>query len=182
MKKIIFTLLSLSFFISASAQKVLPEIKAGTMLFSSVYTQGQELPLILTVKSITAPVVLAWSVENFGDGAFEINEKALQSGTGMFMGQPGMGTTKLGDTETYGIISKAAFKSLIDNKSFSYNGTTFKVKTPDSNPMKLGGKEIDVIHVVNEGKIELWILNNANLPLVLQTAGLAIDVVVHEIK
>ena len=49
--------------------------------------------------------------------------------------------------------------------------------------MKIGGKEIDATHIVSEdGKLELWILNNANLPLVLQSVGFPTDIVVAEIK
>ena len=181
MKKIIFTILSIGLFFSASAQKLLPEIKAGTTLSSHVYVQGQELPLVLTLKTITAPVVLNWAVDGYGEGSFEMSANALEKGTAIYMGQPGMGLTKLADNETYGLISKAAFKSLIDTKAFTYNGATFKVKSP-ATVMKLGTKEADVIHVVNDQKIELWILNNPNMPLILQTAGLPIDVVVVEIK
>ncbi|MES2418341.1 MAG: hypothetical protein V4541_09145 [Bacteroidota bacterium] len=183
MKKIFLFLLCLGFSLSLFAQKVLPEIKIGTALYSSAFVQGQEYPLVLTIKSIAAPVTLAWSVEGYGDGTFEINEKALKDGTEMFMGQPGLGATKLGDAETYGLISKTAFKTLTDTKAFTYNNIKFKVKTPDSNPMKIGGKEIDAIHVVSdEGKVELWILNNPSLPIILQTVGLGIDVMVNEIK
>ena len=182
MKKIIFTLLSLGFFVVASAQKVLPEIKLGTTLSAVAYVQGQQFPLVMVVKSVTAPVILSWSVDGFGEGSFEINEKGLQSGTTMFAGQPSPGSTKLGDTETYGLISKAAFKSLVDNKTFAYNGKQFKLVTPDTKPMKLSGKEIDALHVINDEKVELWILNNANFPLVLQTAGMPIDIVISDIK
>ena len=49
--------------------------------------------------------------------------------------------------------------------------------------MKIGGKEMDATQIVSEdGKIELWILNNPNFPFILQTAGLPIDIVVSEIK
>lgn len=183
MKKIIFTLLSLSFFIAVQAQKTLPEIKAGTVMSASAFLQGQEYPLILTVKSLTTPITLTWSVDGYGDGAFEINEKAMQSGTALFLGQPGLGLTKLGDNETYCLISKAAFKSLTDTKTFTYNGVKFKVKAADSNPMKYGGKEADIIQVISEdGKVQLWILNNPNLPFIVQTVGLPIDILINDIK
>lgn len=183
MKRIIFTLVSLSFFIAVQAQKTLPEIKAGTIMSASAFVQGQEFPLIITVKSLTAPVTLAWSVDGYGDGAFEMNEKAMQSGTALFMGQPGMGVTKLGDSETYCLISKAAFKSLTDTKTFTYNGIKFKAKTSDTTPMKYGGKEADVIQVISEDfKMQLWILNNPNLPFIVQTAGLPIDILINDIK
>jgi hypothetical protein len=99
-----------------------------------------------------------------------------------YMAQPGLGSTKLSDTETYGLISKSAYKSLIDTKGFTYNGMKFKVKT-DAAVMKIGGKEIDASVVSSEdGKLTLWILNNPNLPFIVQTAGMPIDLVVTEIK
>jgi hypothetical protein len=183
MKKIILSLFCLSFSINLLAQKTLPGIKAGTIMIASAFVQGQEYPLIITVKSLTAPIVLAWSVDGYGDGTFEMSEKAMQSGTALFLGQPGTGATKLGDSETYCLISKAAFKFLTDNKTFTYNGIKFKVKASDTTPMKYGGKEADVIQVISEdGKMQLWILNNPNLPFIVQTAGLPIDILINDIK
>ena len=49
--------------------------------------------------------------------------------------------------------------------------------------MKIGGKEVDATHVVSEeGKVELWVLNNAAFPFILQSAGLPTDIVVSAIK
>jgi hypothetical protein len=182
MKKIFLTLLSLSLFTIAFAQKTLPEVKDGTKMMASVFVSGQEYPVTFTVKSAKAPVNVAWSLDGYGDGDFVISEKGLETGTSIYMAQPGIGTTKLSDTETYGIISKAAYKTLMDTKAFTYNGMKFKVKT-DAPAMKIGGKEIDVTSVVTEdGKLQLWILNNPNLPFILQTSGMPIDMVVTEIK
>ncbi|MFA6278231.1 MAG: hypothetical protein WC622_15890 [Pedobacter sp.] len=182
MKKIILTLVSLSFFIAVQAQKALPEIKASTIMSASAFVQGQEYPLTITVKSLTAPITLAWSVEGYGDGTFEMSEKAMQSGTTLFLGQPGTGATKLADNETYCLISKAAFKSLTDTKTFTYNGIKFKVAS-DTTPMKYGGKEADIVKVASEdSKMQLWILNNPNLPFIVQTAGLPIDILINDIK
>ncbi|MFD0942051.1 hypothetical protein [Pedobacter boryungensis] len=183
MKKIILSLLCLGISINLLAQKTLPEIKVGTTMTASAFVQGQEFPLIMTVKSLTAPVILAWSVDGYGDGTFEISEKGMQNGTALFVGQPGTGATKLSDIETYSLISKAAFKTLTDTKGFTYNGMKFKVKASDSTPMKFGGKEADVVQVISEdNKVQLWILNNPNLPFIVQTAGLPIDILVNDIK
>jgi hypothetical protein len=182
MKKVFLTLLSLSFFTIAFAQKTLPEIKDGTRMIASVFVSGQEYPVTFTVKSSKAPVNIAWSLDGYGDGDFVISEKGLEAGNSIYMAQPGLGSTKLSDTETYGLISKSAYKSLIDTKGFTYNGMKFKVKT-DAAVMKIGGKEIDASVVSSEdGKLTLWILNNPNLPFIVQTAGMPIDLVVTEIK
>jgi hypothetical protein len=184
MKKVIFTLLSLSFFVAVQAQKILPEIKVSTTLNCSAYVQGQEYPLLLSVKSIAGPVSIGWAVDGYGEGTFEMSAIALENGTKLAaVTQPTLGATKLADDETFGIISKAAYKSLADNKAFTYNGLNFKVKTTDASPMKIGGKEIDATHVVSEdGKVELWVLNNPTFPFILQSVGLPTDIVVGQIK
>jgi len=183
MKKIFLTLLSLSLFVTVYAQKTLPEIKAGTIIGGSAYTQGQELPLVLTLKSLKDPFSMEWSVDGYGDGTFEMTNKALESGTQMYAQTPGLGLTKLADTETFGLISRAAYKTFIDSKTLTYSGVKFKSKTSDSKPMKISGKEIDLSHLISEdGKIELWILNNPQFPLLLQSTGLPIDITMTEIK
>ena len=183
MKKIFLSLFCLSISLTLFAQKTLPEIKDGTKMIASAFLQGQAYPLNFAVKSTKAPVTIAWSVEGYGDGEFVISEKALESGTAIYLTQPSLGTTKLSDSETYGLISKAAYKLLLDTKAFTYSGIKFKAKTTALIPMKIGGKEMDATQIVSEdGKIELWILNNPSFPFILQTAGLPIDIVVSEIK
>lgn len=184
MKRLLISLLCLGFFITAQAQKVLPEVKVGTVLYCSAFVQGQELPLILTLKSIAGPVSIGWSVDGYGDGSFDMSAKALENANQFSVPtQPALGATKLGDTETFGFLSKAAYKSLMETKTFTYGGMKFKIKSSDASAMKIGGKEMDVSHVESEdGKLQLWILNNPNLPLMLQTAGLATDILVVDIK
>lgn len=165
------------------AQKLNPVIKDGTTMNANVFVQGQAYPLMLTIKSVKAPVSLAWSVEGYGDGEFVMNEKAMESGSAFFLNQPDLGTTKLGDSETYGLISKNAFKSLTENKTFTYNKIKFNLKTPDPNPVMIGGKEVDALRVSSEDKkLELWILNNPDFPFILQTAGMPFDTAVIDIK
>jgi hypothetical protein len=184
MKKIFLTLLSLSLFTIALAQKSLPEIKNGTILSSRGYISGQEFRLTLTVNSVSAPVSIGWAVEGYGEGTFEISDKALESATKMFGGShPAQGVTKLKDDETFGLISKAAYRTLIDTKALTYNGIKFNVKSPSPVPVKIGGKEADVTHVISEdGKLEFWILNNPAFPLIVQSAGMPIDIAVYDIK
>ncbi|RZJ74105.1 MAG: hypothetical protein EOO47_21695 [Flavobacterium sp.] len=183
MKKVITLCLLLALGYSAKAQKLAPEIKEGTTLVSSVFVQGQELPLVLTVKKVAKPFALSWYVDGYGDGSFEMTENAMAKGNKLAMPtQPALGVTKLDDDETFGVLSKATFKSLVDSKEFIVNGIKFKVK-PTATAFKISGKEVDVLNVINaESKAEIWVLNNANFPMILQTAGMPIDVVVQEIK
>ncbi len=182
-RKIAFTLCGLGLAALAYAQKLKPEIKTGTTLNATVFVQSQEVPVTFTIKRLEAPVTLAWVVDGYGEGAFEMSQKAIENGKEIYTQQPPQGTTKLGDNETYGLISKEAYKALVADKSFTYNSLKFKPKEAGLNPMKLDGKEIDATQVVSEdGKIELWILNNPDFPLILQSAGLGLDLVIHEIK
>lgn len=183
MKKTVLFLLFSGLSLSVFAQKLNPVIKDGTTMNADVFAQGQVFPLTLKLKSVKAPITLIWSVDGYGDGEFVMNEKALENGTSLFIDRPNPGTTKLGDSETYGLISKKAFKSLVENKSFTYNDIKFNLKTPDANPVKIGGKEVDAFRVSAEGSnLEFWILNNPDLPLILQTAGMPIDTSITEIK
>jgi len=184
MKKIIAFCFCLTIVFGVRAQKTVPEIKAGTIMNASAFVQGQEFPLVLTVKSIAAPVSIGWSVEGYGEGAFEMSAKSVDEATQLLaVTQPALGVTKLADNETFGVISKSAFKTLSETKAFTYGSAKFKVKTPDATSVKISGKEVDVIHVVSEdGKQELWILNNAAFPFIVQSVGQATDIVISEIK
>lgn len=184
MKKIITICFCLIVAFGVKAQKTVPEIKSGTVMYATAYVQGQEFPLLLTVKSITAPVSIGWSVEGYGDGAFEMSAKSVESGTQLLaVSQPALGVTKIGDTETFGIISQSAFKTLTDTKAFTYGGIKFKVKTPETPAVKISGKEVDAFHVISEdGKQELWILNHAAFPFIVQSVGQTTDINISEIK
>ncbi|MCZ4224912.1 hypothetical protein [Pedobacter rhodius] len=184
MKKVIAICFCLTLAFGVKAQRTVPEIKTGTVMYATAFVQGQEFPLLLTIKSTTAPVSIGWSVDGYGEGAFEMSSKSVESGTQLLaVSQPALGVTKIADTETFGIISKAAFKTLVDTKTFTYGGAKFKIKTPETAAVKINGKEADVFHVISEdGKQELWILNNAAFPLIVQSIGQATDITISEIK
>jgi hypothetical protein len=184
MKSLLLSLLCVCLFSVANAQKTLPEIKVGTIMYATAYVNGSDIPVELSIKSLSAPLSIGWSVEGYGDGSFEMSEKAAESAMNISAsGQPALGVTKLGDNETFGVISRTAYKTLAASQTFTYSGIKYKVKTPDTTPFKLGSKEIDVTHVVSEdGKVELWILNNPALPLILNSSGLDTDISISEIK
>ena len=184
MKTLFLSLLCVCILTTANAQKTLPDVKVGTIMYATALVNGSDFPVELSIKSLSAPFSIGWSVEGYGEGSFDMSNKALDSAMNISSsGQPALGATKLNDNETFGIISRTAYKSLAATKSFTYSGMKYKVKTPDNAPFKLGGKEIDVTHVTTEdGKIELWILNNPTFPLILQSSGLETDITVSEIK
>lgn len=184
MKKILLFVSIFALSAGAYAQKVLPEIKKGTVISSSAFVNGQEFPVTFTIKSLASPVTVAWSVTGYGDGSFEMSDKALESATKIAMvGQPELGASKLPDDETFNMISKAAYKTLMASKTLTYSGIKFKVKENDTNPMKIDGKEIDATHIVSEdGKFEFWVLNNPAFPFVLQSIGMPTDFLTQSIK
>lgn len=169
----------------ANAQKNIPEIKAGTTMNAIAFVNGQEFPLALTINSLNAPLSIGWSVDGYGEGAFEMSTKAVDNATKILnVREPALGVTKLNDDEMFSVISKAAFKSLTEQKTFTCNDIKFKVKSPDdTTQIKINGKDVDVIHVVSDDdKLHLWILNNAALPLIVQSIGLSTDITINEIK
>ncbi len=160
--------------VTAFAQKYIPQIKAGTVLNFNAYSRafGQDVPLQLTIISVTAPVQLKFNVPQLGTGTFEISTKAMESGKKMAFKEPEMdGITKLKDDETLAVLSKNTFTNLTTNKTFELNGQTFKV-TDDTAPYKINDKEADVFYAVTaNGKTKLWILNNPDFPLICKLEG-----------
>lgn len=160
--------------VSAFAQKYVPQIKAGTVLNYTAYHKafGQDVPLTLTVLSITAPVQLKFFVPQLGSGTFEMSAKAIENGKKMAIKEPAMDeVTKLKDDETLAFLSKSTFKNLATNKTFELNGQTFTV-TADAAPFKINDKEADVFYAATaNGKTKLWILNNPDFPLICKLTG-----------
>lgn len=183
MKKIFLTLLTLCLTVVLYAQKTMPTIKEGTVLDCNAFVQGQQIDLTLTIKSVAVPFVIGWSVDGYGDGTFEMSANAIEKGNKFFMPtQPSLGATKLADDEFFGILPKTVYQTLVTTKELTLSGINFKVK-PIATPMTIGGKEIDVTHLVGgDGKLEIWVLNNEKFPLILQTAGLPTDITVVDIK
>ncbi len=183
MKKTLITLFALSLTLTSFAQKFSPAIKEGTVLYCSAFVQGQEFPLVLSVKSAGSPFVMGWNVDGYGDGTFEMSSNSIAKGDKIYAPtQPNLGVTKLADDETFGMISKSAYQSLIADKEVTLSGVNFKVKAVPT-AIKIGDKEVDVMHVVGaDGKLEIWILNNEKFPLIIQTLGMPTDMVVVEIK
>ena len=182
MRKFLTICLLLSGITTAFAQKIVPEIKDGTSVLLTVFIQGNDVPVYLTLNKVATAPAINWSVDGYGDGTIQLTEKGLNTGNAFFNGQPAAGTTNLSDNETWSVLSKSAFKSLVDNKSFEYGGTKFKIKE-GAKPFSLDGKEVDAFTVESEnGSVRLCVLNNPTFPLLLETSGLSIDTMVQAIK
>lgn len=164
------TLLSLSVW----AQKYVPQIKNGTILnyTANVRAMGQTLPVVMTITEINAPLRIKWVISGLGTGTYEVSAKAIQSGTKMALREPGYEpVTKLKDNETIAFLSKDTFSSLVTNKAFELNGLKFTV-TDGAPAYMLDGKEADTFYAVSaNGKTKLWVLNNAEFPLICKIEG-----------
>ncbi len=187
MKKL---LLVTIFFLSAYtafAQKMVPQIKNGTILNYTAYARafGQALPAMLTITDLNAPLRIKWIINGLGTGTFEISAKAIQSGNKMALREPGFDeVTKLKDNETLAFLSKDTFSNLRDNKAFELNGLKFKVEE-GAPAYQLDGKDIDTFYAISEkGKTKLWVLNNPDFPLICKIEGAAqgIDLSVNSIQ
>ncbi len=157
----------------AIAQKYIPKIGNNSIINYNVEATavGQKIQLMLTVTSVTDPVTLGWSIPGLGTGSYQMSAKGLESGTKMKLKEPGYGVTKLKDDETLLVLSKSTFSDLTKNQAFELNNGKFTVKT-DETVYKINDKDADVIHAVSaNGKVDIWILNNADFPLVCKLTG-----------
>ncbi|MVN21076.1 hypothetical protein [Mucilaginibacter arboris] len=179
--------LMLCFTATAFAQKYVPQFKNGTVLNYTAHSNafGQDIPLTLTITSITAPVQMQYNIPQLGTGTFEMSEKAITSGKKMALKEPQTdGVTKLKDDETLAVLSKNTFNNLITNKTFELNGQTFNV-IADTTSYKINDKEADIFYAETaKGKTKLWILNNPDFPLIYKLKGgqQGIDLTLNSIK
>jgi len=156
---------------AAMSQKLLPTVKAGTNITVDVDFHGQSVLLNLNYKSFADPITIGWDVGGTS-GTYAMPAKSLESGKSFDLDQPDPSiVTLLNGYETFMCVSKAAYQSLLKDKSFAYNGLTFTAKD-NSDGFKLNGKTVDATYVAtSDGKTSLWILNNPDMPLTLSLKG-----------
>lgn len=171
MKKVLVVALIALLGTAVKAQKLLPEIKTGTNLSMDLDYHGQALVLGLTVKSMGDVINIDWSASGAG-GTYAMKAKGLEGGTKFGGDQPQPdAVTALNDDETFMCISKSAYKTMADKKSFVYSGLTYTVKD-NADGFKVDGKAVDATFAATaDGKTSLWILNNANFPVTLAMKG-----------
>lgn len=169
MKKIFVLAFLVSLCLTVFAQKYVPVIKEGSTLNYDGFSKGlgQHIPLSLTIKSLGNPVKIQWDVQGYGTGSFEIPASALDSGTKVVIKQPDPdGVTKMKNDETLIVISKATFNAMIKDKAFKLNNQNFTISA-DTATYKINDKAADIFHAISDnGKGELWVLNNPDFPLI----------------
>lgn len=165
---------------SATAQKKTnPDIKNKLVLtYSASDPKGNEVLLPLEIKDINdKKITLAYSMIN-GEkkisGKWVISRKGLESGK-YFNWEPlNPGEVRiLPKDQTIFCVSKKFFDDIKNKKTAKYDDKTFELKDlPKGKEIKVDGKEVDAIYVAEKGgNSKYWILNNRDLPFIINTAG-----------
>jgi hypothetical protein len=173
--------------LTAYSQKVMPVIKQGTVINYTFHLHGQQSAFAIEVKSITDTLALRWTIRNLAGGVYLISPAGWNQGSKMNFAQPVPNTAvKLSPDQTFCMISKSAFKDLLEKHQFTYDNTVYDLKEDAAqNTVMLENQPVDVLHVTAENETtELWILNNPNFPFICQIKGnpLGIDVDLNSIK
>jgi hypothetical protein len=171
MKKILFAICLLASLSGIAQDKFIPAIKKGSKLTYTVFTDGNSLPFIASVDSLSKEYVkIGWNIEGLGTGGWIMKKKSLESANKGYWNQPNPGVDEdLADDATVMILSKAQWSSLQQNKKMDYNESAFAVKD-GGNPIKVGGKTVDTIYLEG-GSTRMWVLNNPDFPALLKVEG-----------
>jgi len=126
--------------VQSEAQQVVPAIKTGTKIDERYSLYGQTVTINFTVATMTDSVRLDWTIRGLASGSYLISSAGFEKGTKINFVQPAaLSVIKLAPDETFGLISKEAFKALKKNKRLVYNNTTYLLKDDlKEKPFKLG--------------------------------------------
>lgn len=111
-------------------------------------------------------MTLDWSIVRnlkLWTGSYRMSAKAVEEGDSLAFMMPEDGSyVALSDRETFGILSRKAFRNLADYGEFRYNGVTFRKTAAPSSSLK------GVIEVIDcEEGARMLILDNGDFPLVV---------------
>jgi len=175
MKKFLFILL-IGAGIGVKAQQTgLPAIQKGSTLNYIVYANGKEVPLTVTLDSITANYIkLGWSIAGYGSGGWIMKKPSLDKGNRNAWEQPGLGMdTELRDNEVILLLSRASWASIHTEKKAEIDQQVFNLAKPASDQkLLINGKSVDALFIQNPTSgAKMWILNQPDLPILLKTQG-----------
>jgi len=175
MKKFLF-LLFIGACMSAKAQQPgLPAIQKGSKLNYIVYVNGDEVPLSVTLDSITTNYVkFGWTITGYGSGGWIMKKPSLDKGNRNAWEQPGLGMdTELRDNEVILLLSRASWASIKTQKKAEIDQQVFNVATPESGEkLSINGKAVDALFIQNPTSgAKMWILNQPELPILLKIQG-----------
>lgn len=169
MKKLSLTLILILSAFCAFAQKYVPQIKAGTVLTYTAQSRntGSSAPVTLTIISVTDPVKIKWDIQAVGTGFYTMSAQSLKSASQTIAKEPEPNVvTALDTNQTLILLSKDAYKSMVDNKTFVLNGYTFNVQ-PDTSTFTINDRVASVtLARTQRGHREILILNNPDFPII----------------
>jgi hypothetical protein len=169
MKKVVSSLVLFFLAFGAFAQKYLPQIKPGTVLTYTAESRntGMTATVTLSVISTTDPVKMKWDIPGVGTGFYSMNAKSIQSASKTIAQEPEPDiVTNLDNDKTLILLSKDAYKSMVENKSFVLNGYTFNVQA-DTSTFTINDKLANVtVATTEKGHREIWILKNPDFPMI----------------
>ena len=172
------------FCVSAKAQLFKPAIHAGTTFYYTLDLHGQQAPFELSVTDAADSLTLEWKIRRLAGGLYKMTPAARQNGSKLNFAQPVPNVvTRLSDHETFLILSKTAFKALVEKQKFQYDYTTYVLKKDDA--LKIGDATLDALHVVAQDETtELWILNDPDFPVVCKVKNnpMGVDLLLTSIK
>jgi hypothetical protein len=171
----------------ARAQSPALAVGIGTTFSYNFELHGQHAPFELTIASATDTLKLKWRIRNLAGGTYAVSPTAWQQANALSVAQPLPGPpVRLPDSQTFMMLSKSAYATLLAQHRFEYNNTVYDLRDDlGAHPLLLGGQPLDVLHVVAQGDAtELWILRNATFPVICQMAHspLGVNMVLTAVK
>jgi hypothetical protein len=175
MKKFLFLLFIVGCMSVKAQQNGLSAIQKGSKLNYIVYVNGDEVPLSVTLDSITTNYVkFGWSIAGYGSGGWIMKKPSLDKGNRNALEQPGLGMdTELRDNEVILLLSRATWASIQSEKKAEIDQQVFNLAKPASDQkLLINGKAVDALFVQNPTSgAKMWILNQPELPILLKIQG-----------
>jgi glycerophosphoryl diester phosphodiesterase len=143
-----------------------------------LHGQTRNYDVCITEKQDT--IRFEWSVLrnfNWQKGCYKMGRLNIEEGNSLSWLQPVDGCeVALPANETFGFISRKAWKSLKEKGWFVYNGTTYrKVAEESAKEQMYKGKK--TIHVLADVDLtNMWIIDNENLPLIYKTSDNPLEI------
>jgi hypothetical protein len=181
-----FSLIVLACFAFVVIRAQAPAIAPGTVLEYSIMPYGTFLTATLQIETLNADTILmSWQLDT-RSGRRGMLKKSLETAKRGYWEPPMDGENfMVPEDQSLLSISKACFNELKQNGKMEFDGMVF---TRSTGPVKykLGGAgQVDAFAATSEnGFTRIWILDNANLPLILKLDGnpFQVDVEITGIK
>lgn len=171
--KNLYSLTLLVFFSTiVSAQKLTPVIKPGTVINMVVTDHGLVIPVSVTIKNTGDTLNLAWEETKTAANKKDFYADRI---TRLFTQphQEGVASARFQNDETFISVSRTLYKRFLNSgkKTLLYQNN-FYSNAMDNNTtdFTLEGRFVDATYLeTKDGKYQLWLLNYAPFPLILQT-------------